>query len=208
MTTNLDALKNRDFVLLIDKSGSMTTKDVGNGWSRWKAVRESTKAIAEKISEFDPDGITVMTFAATTKKWENVTPSKVDDIFSEGDPMGGTALAPALKEIFADFTKRKKAGTTKANGEMLICITDGSPDDEDQVANEIVKFANTLENPDNEYGIAFLQIGKDEAASKFLQRLDDGLAKAGAKHDIVDTKTFDEVEKLGLTETLLAALND
>lgn len=57
-------------------------------------------------------------------------------------------------------------------------------------------------------GISFLQVGKDSGAHAFLKRLDDDLVKQGAKHDIVDTKTMEELETIGLTEALIAALND
>jgi hypothetical protein len=87
-------------------------------------------------------------------------------------------------------------------------VTDGQPADEKEVAAEIVKFANQLDNGDAEYGIQFLQVGKDAGASAFLKKLDDSLTSQGAKHDIVDTKTMEELESIGLTEALLAALND
>lgn len=59
------------------------------------------------------------------------------------------------------------------------------------------------------FGIQMLQIGRDEGASKFLKQLDDDLVtKYKAKHDIVDTKTMDEIESVGITEALLAALTD
>jgi hypothetical protein len=103
---------------------------------------------------------------------------------------------------------RKKAGKTKANGEMLLIVTDGQPSDEKEVSKEIVNFTKSLDNGDGEYAISFIQVGKDPGASAFLKRLDDDLVSQGAKFDIVDTKTMDEVEAIGLTETLIAALND
>lgn len=205
---NLEQLKNRDYVLVIDKSGSMTANDCPGGKSRWESAKESTIAIANKICEFDPDGITVYTFAGSFKKYENTTASKVAQIFQENEPMGGTTLGPVLADVFADYSSRKKAGSTKANGEMLLVVTDGQPSDESAVAKEIIKFGNGLDNADQEYGISFLQIGKDAEAARFLKKLDDDLVSQGAKHDIVDTKTFEEVETIGLTETLVAALMD
>lgn len=204
----MEQLKNRDYVLVIDKSGSMQTTDCPNGKSRWAYAQESVVAIANKISEFDPDGITVFTFSGGFKKYENVTPQTVANIFKENEPMGGTQLAPVLREVFADYKKRKAASATKANGEMLLVVTDGEPQDQGDVAKEIVKFGNSLENADSEYGISMLQIGKDPGATAFLKRLDDSLTSEGAKHDIVDTKTIDEVEAIGLTEALTAALTD
>jgi Mg-chelatase subunit ChlD len=202
------ALENRDYVLVLDKSGSMSEKDCPGGKSRWASSQESTHAIASKVAEWDNDGLTVIPFASTHKVYENTTPAKVTDIFKENEPMGGTTLAPVLKAVFESYKARKKAGTTKPNGELLIVVTDGQPSDEAQVAKEIVAFGNSLENADAEYGIQFLQVGKDQAASQFLKKLDDDLTKQGAKHDIVDTKTMDELENIGLTEALLAALND
>lgn len=203
-----EQLQNRDYVLVIDKSGSMESKDTPTGQSRWKYAQESADAIATKVEGFDPDGITVIPFAGSFKMYENTTAAKLKDIWAENEPMGGTILAPVLKKIFDDYKKRKAAGQTKANGEMLLVITDGQPQDEAAVAKEIVAFGNTLGGGDDEYAISFIQVGKDGEASRFLKRLDDDLTKQGAKYDIVDTKTMDEVEAIGLTETLMAALND
>lgn len=52
-----EKLKNRDYYLLIDKSGSMAEKDCPGGKSRWDYCKESTLAISKKLDEYDPDGI-------------------------------------------------------------------------------------------------------------------------------------------------------
>jgi len=41
-----------------------------------------------------------------------------------------------------------------------------------------------------------------------LKKLDDDLVAQGAKWDIVDTKTFEEIESIGITQALIAALDD
>lgn len=204
----MSKLENRDYVLVLDKSGSMEATDTPSGKSRWKEAEESTLAIASKITQYDPDGITVIPFASSFKVYENQTASKVAQVFKENSPMGGTTLAPVLKQVFADYNKRKAAGQTKANGELLIVVTDGQPSDEREVAAEIVKFTKTLSNGDDEYGIQFIQVGKDAEAARFLKKLDDDLTSQGAAHDIVDTKTMEELENVGLTEALMAALDD
>jgi Mg-chelatase subunit ChlD len=205
---NVEQLKGRDYVLVIDKSGSMEEKDTPTGQTRWAYAQESALAIARRVAEFDPDGITVIPFAGTFKMYENTTPEKLKDVWAENTPMGGTMLAPVLKAVFESYAKRKAANQAKPNGELLLVITDGQPQDEAAVASTIVQFGNKLDNADSEYGISFIQVGKDLSASAFLKRLDDDLTKQGAKHDIVDTKTMEEVETIGLTETLIAALND
>jgi len=74
-------LGNRDYTLILDKSGSMSTRDQLGGKSRWQAAQESTVALASKCEEFDPDGITVYTFSSKFRRYENVTAAKVEQIF-------------------------------------------------------------------------------------------------------------------------------
>lgn len=204
----MESLGNRDYTLVLDKSGSMGETDTPTGQTRWLYAQESTKAIATEVEKYDADGLTIIPFAGSFKRYESQTAAKLNDIWKENSPMGGTVLAPVLENIFADYLKRKAAGSTKANGEMVLVITDGQPSDEDKVAKTIVEFTKKLDNGDGEFGISFIQVGKDAQASAFLKKLDDDLEAQGAKFDIVDTKTMDEVEQIGLTETLIAALND
>ena len=79
-------MSDRDYTLIIDKSGSMSTPDQVGGRSRWKIAEESTIALARKCEEFDPDGITVYVFSGKFKRYENVTAAKVAQIFQENDP--------------------------------------------------------------------------------------------------------------------------
>ncbi len=205
---NVEQLKNRDYYLIVDKSGSMTETDTPNGQSRWKAVQETTMALATKLNEYDPDGITVVPFASSFKTYENTTPAKVTDLFKEHEPLGSTVLAPPLKWCMENYMTAKKANKAKANGAIVLVVTDGQPQDGPAVSKAIIDFTKQLETGDAEFGISFLQVGKDAEASRYLKSLDDDLEKQGAKFDIVDTKTFEEVEALGLTETLVAALTD
>ena len=61
---------------------------------------------------------------------------------------------------------------------------------------------------DEELAISFIQIGTDAQATKFLKILDDDLQIAGAKFDIVDTVTMDDMEEMTLREVLLNAIVD
>lgn len=201
-------LQNRDYVMIIDKSGSMTQTDTPTGQSRFKAAEESTIAIASMLEQYDPDGIDVIPFSGSFKVYNNTTAAKVVDIFRENQPMGGTVLAPPLKSVFDTYLAAKAAGTTKSNGMIVLVITDGQPSDAADVAKTISDFTQKLDNGDGEFGITFLQVGRDPEATRFLKSLDDDLTSHGAKFDIVDTKTIDEVEQIGLTEVLIAALND
>jgi hypothetical protein len=61
---------------------------------------------------------------------------------------------------------------------------------------------------DEELAISFVQVGSDPQATKFLKILDDELQGVGAKFDIVDTVTIDDMEDMTLTEVLLNAITD
>ncbi len=198
---------NRDYTLIIDKSGSMSTPDQPGGRSRWDTAQESTLALARKCEQLDPDGITLYLFSGRFKRFENITSSKVAQIFQENDPSGTTNLAAVLKHATDNYFERKGAGQTKPNGETILVITDGEPDDRKAVMRVIIE-ASLLLDRDEELAISLIQVGNDATATQFLKALDDQLQGAGAKFDIVDTITLDDMENYTLAEVLLNAVND
>jgi hypothetical protein len=200
-------LENRDYTLIIDKSGSMATKDKPGGSSRWQIMQESTLALASKCEEFDPDGMTIYLFSGKFKRYDNVTAAKVATIFQENDPSGRTDLATVLGDAVDNYFQRKAAGQVPVNGEIILVVTDGEPDDRKAVMQVILNASQKLDR-DEELAISFIQVGMDEAATKFLKILDDDLGRAGAKFDIVDTITMNDMEDLTLKEVLLSAIND
>jgi hypothetical protein len=130
-------LENRDYTLIIDKSGSMSTKDKPGGLSRWQIMQESALALAAKCEELDPDGITVYLFSGKFKRYDNVTAAKVSAIFQENDPSGRTDLAAVLADAVNSYFQRKAQGQIPANGEMILVVTDGEPDDRKAVMDVI-----------------------------------------------------------------------
>lgn len=200
-------LDNRDYTLIIDKSGSMATPDQKGGRNRWVTAQESTLALASKCEQFDPDGITVYVFSGRFKRYENVTAAKVSQIFLENDPSGTTDLAAVLKHATDDYFQRKASGQTKPNGETILVVTDGEPDDRKAVMKVIIEASRRMDR-DEELAISFIQVGKDPQATRFLKVLDDELQSAGAKFDICDTITMEDMEDFSLSEVLLNAIND
>ena len=200
-------VEERDYTLIIDKSGSMSTQDQSGGISRWETVQESTLAVARKCEEFDPDGITVYLFSSRFRRYDNVTSDKVAQIFQENDPMGRTDLAGVLKDATDNYFQRKAAGQTKLNGETILVITDGEPDNRKDVMKVIIEASRQIDR-DEELAISLIQVGKDAIATRFLKALDDDLQGAGAKFDIVDTVTLDDMENMTLAEVLLNAIID
>ncbi|MGJ5674457.1 MAG: vWA domain-containing protein [Nostochopsis sp.] len=200
-------MSDRDYTLIIDKSGSMSTPDQAGGRSRWEIAQESTLALARKCEQFDPDGITIYVFSGKFKRYDDVTSAKVAQIFLENDPSGTTNLASVLQDATNNYFQRKAAGQTKANGETILIITDGEPDDRKAVFEVIISATRKMER-DEELGISIIQVGNDAQATKFLKALDDQMQSVGAKFDICDTITLDDMEDMSLADVLMNAITD
>ncbi|MCP2731237.1 vWA domain-containing protein [Limnofasciculus baicalensis] len=200
-------LEQRDYTLIIDKSGSMSIRDQLSGKSRWNVMQESTFALASKCEELDPDGITLYLFSGRFKRYDNVTSDKVVQIFQENEPSGRTDLAMVLQDALDNYFQRKDKGETKENGETILVVTDGEPDDRKAVMKVIIEASRKMDI-DEELAISFIQIGSDSQATKFLKILDDELQGAGAKFDIVDTVTIEDMEDMSLTDVLINAVID
>ncbi len=170
-------------------------------------MQESALALASKCEELDPDGITVYVFSGRFKRYDNVTAATVAQIFKENEPSGSTDLAKVLQDALNSYFQRKAAGQTKANGETILVVTDGDPDDRKAVMRVIIEASRLLDR-DEELAISFIQVGTDATATQFLKVLDDQLQGAGAKFDIVDTVTVEDMEDMTLTEVLLNAIVD
>lgn len=203
----MSILKDRAYTLILDKSGSMSKREPNADKSRWQAAEESTLALARKCEQFDPDGLTVYLFSSRFKRYDNVTSDKVEQIFLENDPVGSTNLTAVLEDAFRDYFERKAKGKTKPNGESILVMTDGEPDDRRSVIESIINASRKLDR-DEELAVSFIQVGQDLSAREFLKALDDQLLKVGAKFDIVDTITMDDMAEMSLTEVLLKAIED
>jgi uncharacterized protein with von Willebrand factor type A (vWA) domain len=200
-------LQDRDYTLIIDKSGSMSIPDQVGGKTRWDAAQESTLALARKCEQFDPDGITVYLFSSRFRRYDNVTSTKVAQIFQENEPVGTTNLAAVLKDATDRYFQHKAAGQVKPGGETILVVTDGEPDDRKAVMVAIVEASRQMER-DEELAISMIQVGNDSTATQFLKALDDQLQSVGAKFDICDTITIDDMADMTLTEVLLNAISD
>jgi Mg-chelatase subunit ChlD len=193
----MSALSEYDFVVVVDKSGSMGEPNKAGTASptRWAAMQESVMAFVRDIEAIDADGIDVVELGGDCKTHTGVTSQTVRDMFASMSPRGSTPLAEALTAALALAGKSDKK-------DMIVVFTDGVPDNAAAAAKVIVDASNALET-DDALTFLFIQVGDDAAATKYLQSLDDDLK--GAKFDIVDAKTIAEAEKFATTAELITA---
>lgn len=205
---NTDSIvTNRDYTLIIDKSGSLNTDDDGIGKTRWQIAQESTIALAEKCEEIDPDGITIYLYSGRFRRYDNVTAEKIKQIYTENEPVGKSDLKSVLQDALDNYFQRKAEGKAKQNGETMLIITDGIPDEPKEIIKLIISASQKIDR-DEELGISFIQVGKDKKATEYFKALDDLLEDAGAKFDIVDTISMDDMQNMSLADVLINALID
>lgn len=201
MTT--EQLKKYDFIVLVDKSGSMSTNDCPGGKSRWDYAQENVLAIARECQKYDDNGITVGVFANKLKLYENVTDGAgmLEKIFSENQPGGSTDTAGAVDHVIQEYL------SSKGKPIIVVVITDGVPDDEATLVKVIVNATKKIDSRE-EIGLEFVQIGQDSHAHAFLDRLDNHLTQEGAKLDIVNTVTADDLGDKLISDVLIASLTE
>jgi AAA+ ATPase superfamily predicted ATPase len=201
----------RDYTLIIDRSPSMNKVDnpLEDDRSRWEIIREATEDFARQMDERDPDGITIHLFSRTYQSFYSQNADDVEGIFDDYRPGGsGTKLGRVLQKAFDDYFERRDKGELKKDGEWILVVTDGKPDSEQEVFKVIANATHKLQER-SELGITFLRIGNDKGAEAFLQKVDDWLVKDyGAKLDICDTKSFDDLEDLDFNDLLRDAYKD
>lgn len=112
-----------------------------------------------------------------------------------------------MQDAINNYFQRKADGQTKQNGETILVITDGELDEKMSVVDVIIKASQRIER-DEELATSFIQIGADPKVTRFLKSLDNQLKNVGAKFDIVDTITVEEMKNMSLKDVLLNAIVD
>lgn len=187
-----------DFIVGLDTSGSMAKDSTRySGKTRWQEAQETIFGLASELHKYDSNGIDIVTFGGDVEMFNNVTPAKVEDIFTTRSPRGSTPLDGALKKIV------ERQASTKKNT-VAIIFTDGEPDDQMAAARVIIEASKKMDR-DEQLTFLFVQIGKDPGATKYLQALDD---LKGAKFDIVDTIGSDEADKMEAIDLINKAIGD
>lgn len=207
-------IKSLEIFIIVDTSGSMRKKDAGPGKNqkRLDATQESALAFTDYVSKFDDDGVTIIRFASKVDVHDGVTVDTLENIFAEFNPMGGTATDQAIQKA-ADMYFQK-AAQRKSKGEafksaFLAIFTDGAPETDaskKNTAKVIVDITKKIKDR-SEFGMIFFQVGNDQEATDFLDKLNNDLDGV-ADHDIVAVRRLEDMESVTIEDMITEAFTE
>jgi hypothetical protein len=222
----LNLYANHDLVLIIDKSSSMLTPDCASGnfanvgtfigallgpagganLSRWNWCKAQTQQLAQLTSSVCKQGFTVIIFSSTFRVYHNVTLNQVPTIFREERPTGGTRLAQPLRAPIGDYFARRDKSGGKVKPLAIAIISDGNPNDEQNVRKAIFEATQYMKSP-GEITITFFMIGGGNAGgNRFVSDLVNNQVQYGAKYPLVRAVPFSVLAKVGLARALADAM--
>jgi hypothetical protein len=102
----------------------------------------------------------------------------------------------------------KPDAVPRTKPETILVITDGVPNDKASVERVLIEATKKYMQNDNDLSVTIIQVGDDKSAMRWLQQLDDGLTAKGAKYDIVDILTAEELKKFNFADIVAKSVSD
>jgi Mg-chelatase subunit ChlD len=194
-------LKDYDIVMLIDKSGSMGEPADRSGMSKWDWCSSQLSSFATEAQENTGRKLTIVTFNGEFSVKPNCTPTDVQQTFLSSKPGGATDLATPLDSVLGDYLRGPRSHPL-----LVVVLTDGVPATPELVERGIIDASRRINTPD-QIKIVFFEIGNDPDGAALIRLLDVGLTSEGARYDIVDANTFDQLKQVGLKTALYETFN-
>jgi hypothetical protein len=201
-------LANFDLELIVDQSLSMRRRDCPGGTSRWEWCGLQLRNLSDQLSTYAPRGFTLTTFASDFASYPNATTGHVQQLFANSQLATGTRLSRPLQSRMSHYFANRNTNSKP----LLICvITDGVPTPATEtmlVTQSLISATRHMQKP-NDVTVVFFQVGGANFLGRlFLNQMDHSLVKAGAKFDIVETVSFEQLQYQGLTESLVRAVRN
>ncbi|MEM9219872.1 MAG: hypothetical protein AAGD25_36785 [Cyanobacteria bacterium P01_F01_bin.150] len=206
-------LCDRDYTIIMAKTLVNPVAPPPGFTERWLTAQSSILELAQTCENFHPEGITLYLASQTADhsctflRHDRVQTPAFEALVEANQAPKTITLAKGLQAALDEYFERKTAGQAQANGQIILIVLDGEPEDRMAIANVIVQATHKIDR-NEELGIGFVQIGEDPIAQGFFEMLDDHLEEVGAKYDIVDAKILSTIERDSLTKFLLDTLFD
>lgn len=219
-------LASRELIVFVDKSYSMNTRDcpdviggipvndrsagflsLKSGISRWRWVAAHTMDLANQVAPLAPGGFKLILFNDWRQVFEKVTPANIPAIFMSTKVGGSENIVLFLNEELNQYLKRKSESPATTKPLAVAVLTDGLPDDREHMPMLLVNITKQMQNKED-IKIVFIQVGQSNEGGGFLQYLDNQLVPLGARYDIVDQKSFDQVKISGVGRAIVDAISE
>jgi len=191
-------------VIVIDDSMSMQEGNL------WVQAREALAGIVDIANKYGSKGADIHFM-----HWDDYAPnmqsrSEVQALFNRILPEGeDTPTGAKLGQIINHYIPLIESERTTHEPITVVVITDGLPTDQEDLERVIVDAAHRLDRhhvKHDMFGIQFVQIGTDPAASELLHMLDNHLESRYKIRDIVDSTPYDPAYGAFDTEYMLKIL--
>lgn len=198
LRANEKLLNGHDLVLFIDKSASMSSTFESTGMSQWDWCKTSARDLFS-VSSYFPQGITIVMFDQGFEVLKGRTAGDIEAIFQHYGPSGGTDLAKPFWEQLSEFFNHR---TEKTRPMIFAVISDFGTSGE-QIREGVYEAARRVRTA-QELTISLLEVGK--GGGRLVQTLDTDLVNVGARFDIVDATSSEDLARIGLKYALIAGL--
>lgn len=193
------AMKDYDFIVMLDVSGSMKNFMPTEGCSQWSWCSSQISRFTQSLNNRFSKGVTLILFNHQYNVNKISSVSELQSLMRSQFPGGGTDISNPLQAAIL-----QKINTGRPT--MIVVLSDGKQQCNVSSQEVVLTSMKTLSGP-NDLKITFLQIGEGELPL-LLQDMDSGLVAKGAPFDIVNIRTFDQVRALGLEQSVINCLTE
>ena len=186
---HLDRLRDWDIVFVVDDTGTMQLPTKGHheriprayqGPTRWSMICAALEYLADVAAQQDDDGIDL--YFLINKRFYKRNIKDGQSLLNQlqkidvKNSRGGTYFEPVLNPILTRYIEKLK--NSQDNQEIksldVIVLTDGAAHDGVATEKLLLRVADkleTMEKPQNQVGIQFVQVGQDATARKWMESL-------------------------------------
>lgn len=201
---DLELLARHNVAIVIDRSGSMSEAAFShsntNMESKWQWCGKQASSLAEELSRISRT-ITLATFNDSHQIRRRCDAFDVTEAFSVLKPEGFTNPSEPIGQLL------QMCQADRGKKWIIAVVTDGLPNRGRRLQDVIIEATRSMQDKD-QITMAFLTIGDDPQGEALLRELDKNLVQSGAKFDIVASKSFSQVQSLGLKRALADAIRN
>jgi Mg-chelatase subunit ChlD len=191
-------------IIVVDDSMSMQEG------SLWEQAREALAGIVDIANQYGSKGSDIHFMHQDDYAPSMQSKAEVIALFNRVLPEGeDTPTGAKLGQIIDHYLPLIEQERCTHEPITVLVITDGLPTDQAELERVIVDAAHRLDRrriKHDMFGIQFVQIGTDPAASELLHTLDDHLVTRYKIRDLVDSTPFDPAQGAFDTEYMLKIL--